>query len=448
MVAVPSAIDYGDAGVVVAPASPSIGARVPRFAALLATDGHRYGLAEFADKDIVVLVFSSNRCPTAKNHTQRLNDFAAAYGQRGVQLILINSNDPHLYPAESHARMVELADDAGYTFPYLADPDQRVAADFGAKCTFHAFVLDRDRRLRYEGRFDDARVAANVTTTDVADAVDDLLAGRDVHVVHTAPFGCSLDIMRGSSMSAGSLTGFQPVLWAFIGVAWLAMAVAQLTGVGALLHHGALIENGPSLPIAAAASTIGFMVMTVGMMLPGSLRAVGSYASDFERSVRRLAVPRFLVGYFAIWALFGLVCFFGDTVVHRLVDSSPWLAQHAYLVAAGVFAIAGVYQWLPVKDRCLASCRNPLVASHRGSAAIAAGGAHAIDCVMSSGPLMLLMFAAGIANVGWMLALAALMAYESVGRNSRFVCRAAGVVLLFTALLIMTTPAVANLLAS
>src|SRR5690349_6758392 len=173
MVAFPGAIDYGAAGADVAPARLSIGDRAPRFGGLLATDGHRYGLAEFADKENVVLVFSSNRCPTAKNHTQRLKDFAATYGPRGVQLILINSNDAHLYPAETYQRMVELSDDAGYTFPYLQDSDQRVATDYGARCTFHAFVLDRDRRLRYEGRFDDARVAANVTTTDVANAVDD-----------------------------------------------------------------------------------------------------------------------------------------------------------------------------------------------------------------------------------------------------------------------------------
>ena len=57
------------------------------------------------------------------------------------------------------------------------------------------FVLDRARRLRYEGRFDNARLAERVTTHDLIDALDDLLAGRGVGVASTPPFGCSLDFV-------------------------------------------------------------------------------------------------------------------------------------------------------------------------------------------------------------------------------------------------------------
>ena len=90
--------------------------------------------------------------------------------------------------------MVERAAADGYTFPYLADHDQRVAAAYGATCTFHVFVLDRDRRLRYQGRFDDSRIEAERhAATTSRDAIDDLLAGRDVRVATTRPFGCSLD---------------------------------------------------------------------------------------------------------------------------------------------------------------------------------------------------------------------------------------------------------------
>ena len=91
--------------------------------------------------------------------------------------------------------MVARAADDGYTFPYLFDEGQRVARAYGPTCTFHAFVLDQARHLRYQGRFDDARLAERVTTHDVANAVDDLLAGRDVRVTTTRPFGCSLDFV-------------------------------------------------------------------------------------------------------------------------------------------------------------------------------------------------------------------------------------------------------------
>jgi hypothetical protein len=70
-----------------------------------------------------------------------------------------------------------------------------VAKAYGATCTFHVFLLDRERRVRYQGRFDDARIAERVTSHDLANALDDVLAGRDVSVTVTRPFGCSLDFV-------------------------------------------------------------------------------------------------------------------------------------------------------------------------------------------------------------------------------------------------------------
>lgn len=178
-----------------APATLPISALGPSFDGLLGVDGQRYVLSDFDEHPILVLIFSSNRCPTAKAYTDRLNEMRAKYGPRGVQLVMINSNDPHLYPEESYARMVSLSREMGYTFPYLLDEGQRVARAYRPTRTFHVFALDRERRLRYEGRFDDARVAASVTTHDLANALDDMLAGEPVRIAQTKAFGCSLDIL-------------------------------------------------------------------------------------------------------------------------------------------------------------------------------------------------------------------------------------------------------------
>lgn len=177
------------------PATLPIGAPGSAFEGLLGTDGRWYGLSDFADREAVVLIFSSNRCPTAKAYGERLNALQAAYGPRGVQLVLLNSNEPHLYPDESYPRMVPRAAEDGYTFPYLFDEGQRVGRAYGPTRTFHAFVLDRECRLRYEGRFDDSRIPEKVTATDLANALDDLLAGRKVRVPQTRAFGCILDFV-------------------------------------------------------------------------------------------------------------------------------------------------------------------------------------------------------------------------------------------------------------
>jgi disulfide oxidoreductase YuzD len=185
-------------GLVTAPtdrATLPIGSPGPAFGGLLGTDGDRYGFSTFADRDVLVLIFSSNRCPTAKAYAERMNALERDYGGRGVQLVAINANDPHLYPGESYPRMVERAAEDAYAFPYVIDEGQRVAKAYGARCTFHVFALDRERHVRYEGRFDDSRLAPNVTNHDLRNALDDLLAGRDVRVAVTRPFGCSLDFV-------------------------------------------------------------------------------------------------------------------------------------------------------------------------------------------------------------------------------------------------------------
>jgi peroxiredoxin len=178
-----------------APPTLQVGARAPDFEGLLGTDGRRHRLSEFAESEVLVLVFASNRCPTVKAYAERLRKLQAEYGSRGVQLVLVNSNDPHLYPEESYPGMVERAAEDRYTFPYLFDDGQRVGRAYGPTRTFEIFALDRERRLRYHGRFDDARLPERVTTHDLADALDDLLAGREVRVAETRPFGCSLDLM-------------------------------------------------------------------------------------------------------------------------------------------------------------------------------------------------------------------------------------------------------------
>ena len=182
-----------------APPAVEIGDRAPGFEGLLGVDGLRYSLSTFADKQALVLIFASNRCPTVKAYESRLRRLVEDYEGSGVQLVAINSNDPHLYPEESYERMVEFARESGYSFPYLLDDGQRTARAYGVTRTFHLFVLDASRKVRYQGRFDDSRLPARVTTDDLRNALDDVLADRPVRVSVTRPFGCSLDYVDSAA---------------------------------------------------------------------------------------------------------------------------------------------------------------------------------------------------------------------------------------------------------
>jgi len=170
-----------------------IGQKAPSFDNLKGVDGKEYSLSTFADKEIVILLFMANRCPTARVYTDRLKAIQTDYDKKGVQLVGINSDNQYFFSPESISKMIEIAEERELNFPYLKDEDQSVAKKYGALVTLHAFVLDRERILRYRGRVDDSRDPNKVTTNDLRNAINDLLEGKEVRTPETRPFACSIE---------------------------------------------------------------------------------------------------------------------------------------------------------------------------------------------------------------------------------------------------------------
>lgn len=135
----------------------ALGRRAPEFGDLRGANGESYRLSSFDGKPVLAVVFISNGCPTVSVYNDRLIGLQRAYGDRGLQVVAVNSNNPYLSPGDSYAEMVRRVDETRYNFPYLKDQDGSVARSYGAISTPHAFVLDGDRRLRYQGRIDDSR---------------------------------------------------------------------------------------------------------------------------------------------------------------------------------------------------------------------------------------------------------------------------------------------------
>jgi len=169
-----------------------LGEKAPSFENLLGADGARYSIASFSDKPVLAVVFSCNHCPYVKAYEERIVSIQRDYASRGVRLVAINSNDDRSYPEDSYPEMVKRAKERGFNFPYLRDEEQFVAEEYGAVCTPHVFAFDKARLLRYRGRIDDSRDPSRVSSHDLRNALDDLLAGRDVRVPDTRPFGCSI----------------------------------------------------------------------------------------------------------------------------------------------------------------------------------------------------------------------------------------------------------------
>ena len=189
--------------------------------------------------------------------------------------------------------------------------------------------------------------------------------------------------------------------------------------------------------------------MIAAMMLPSSLPAVRAFEAGGQQARPGLALASFLGAYAAVWTVFGLVAFSGDVIVQRLIDATPWLVARPWFVAGGVLALVGTYQFVPVKRRSMAACRQPnrppavLAGPRRGSIRLALGRglahgfAHGLDCLGSSGPLMLLMLGAGLSDLWWMAALGTVMAYETMGRHGRRAASIVGAMLLWAAALVV-----------
>jgi predicted metal-binding membrane protein len=228
--------------------------------------------------------------------------------------------------------------------------------------------------------------------------------------------------------------------------AWLLVVVAQATGNAAALHHHALIEHGPPLWISVPVFLATWQVMIAAMMLPGSLRAVRVFARSTPAATRGPTVRAwgaFLGAYAIVWSVFGSMAFAGDYLLHEIVDATPWLAANPWIIGAAIIATAGLYQFAPWKQRSLSACRHPATSfvssDDRASSAARLGFDHGLDCLGSSWALMLLMFAAGVANLWWMAALTTVMVYEAVGPHGRRAASMVGLALIGLAILMVAT---------
>jgi predicted metal-binding membrane protein len=236
-----------------------------------------------------------------------------------------------------------------------------------------------------------------------------------------------------------------PAVSASIAGAWLIAIGAQLTGNAALLHHHSLIEGGPPLWLGVPLFLLGWQVMVTAMMLPASLPTIGVARAAMQSLPRpRLAELVFVAAFAFAWAVFGLLAFAGDFVLHRTVDATPWLAARPWLIEASVLALAGAYQFAPLKRRSLAACRHPVGLVPAGTLHdrgwFRLGLDHGLACLGSSWALMLLMFAEGFANLWWMAALTGLMVYEATGRHGGRAASVAGIVLLLAGLTVLSGP--------
>ncbi len=222
--------------------------------------------------------------------------------------------------------------------------------------------------------------------------------------------------------------------WLFAGLtgfAWLTLWLWSVSPYGRLLEHGGWSEVGVlgaicrSIPegdvlVPAVLYAAGWVLMIAAMMLPTTLPIVEMFRRIVaERKDHNRLVALLIVGYLATWLGFGVIAHALDGLLHWIAEGFPWLATHAWAVGAVVLGTAGVFQFSALKYRCLDKCHTPfgfIIQRWHGRApareALRLGIDHGLFCIGCCWALMLIMFVVGTGSIGWMLALAAVMAAE------------------------------------
>lgn len=191
----------------------------------------------------------------------------------------------------------------------------------------------------------------------------------------------------------------------------------------------------------------GWVVMMAAMMLPAVVPVV-MVVSRWSRSQGqpRYRLAAFVVGYLLVWGVAGLLYYLLIETFARLIPPS----EAGVRIAASVLLLAGIYQFSPLKDRCLNACRAPLgfLMTHGGRMArgslgyMDVGARHGLFCLGCCWMLMVILVLLGVMNILWMLLLAGVIFVEKATRFGAGMAKLTGATVLALAAALLIAPGV------
>jgi predicted metal-binding membrane protein len=253
------------------------------------------------------------------------------------------------------------------------------------------------------------------------------------------------------------VNGQKPLLISLAGlvaVSWLALLAWGASPYGRFLSHESMgdLHLGDEWPLIALFAA-GWALMITAMMLPTTLPLIALFHRFAAQRPDRVRLVLLLIaGYLGIWSLFGAFVHLADYGFHLIVQQIAWLESNHKMIGAAIIAFAGIYQFTPLKYKCLDKCRSPMsfIVEHwRGSGqarqALLLGVHHGIFCIGCCWALMLLMFAVGTGSVASMLVLGGIMAVEKNAPWGRRLSMPLGVFLIGLAIVLGFGPELGSL---
>lgn len=171
-----------------------LGTKAPTFNLFDTVTDKVKSLEELCGEKGTVIAFICNHCPFVIHVNPEMVKVANTYNEKGIRFIAISSNDVSNYPQDAPHLMKEKAIEEGYIFPYLYDKTQEVAKAYDAACTPDYYLFDENLELVYRGQFDNSRPGNGipVTGSDLKNAMDALLDGREIDEIQKPSIGCNI----------------------------------------------------------------------------------------------------------------------------------------------------------------------------------------------------------------------------------------------------------------
>jgi predicted metal-binding membrane protein len=241
-------------------------------------------------------------------------------------------------------------------------------------------------------------------------------------------------VRRDRAIAAAGVVALALLAWAYL----IRLAGRMDTMGLAPAASAAMPMAAPSGAGQFGLTTLMWVVMMVAMMVPAASPMIVTFATVNRRRAASGTPPVptavFLTGYLVTWSAFSLLAASAQWGLQRAALLAPATLEAAPRVGGVLLLAAGVYQFTPLKRACLARCQSPvgfvLTEWREGPrGAFIMGLRHGAFCVGCCWALMALLFAAGVMNLLWVAALAALVLAEKLVPSERLTSWTAGVLL-------------------
>lgn len=249
-------------------------------------------------------------------------------------------------------------------------------------------------------------------------------------------------LRRDRSIVAAGLAGIVVLAWLYL-----------LRLAGDMAEMGRHAAMGMAMPQTQAWDLVDLVflflmwaVMMLAMMVPSAAPMILLYtAVNRRRAEQQQATVRtgvFVLGYLVVWTAYSALAALAQWGLHAAALLSPMMALTSRYLGGALLIAAGVFQWTPLKEACLSTCRSPLgfLMSEWRDGVMGAwvmGLRHGAYCVGCCWALMTLLFVAGVMNLVWVAAVAAFMLVEKVAPGGQRVSCVAGVLFVVAGILML-----------